>query len=256
MGIGGALLTGGIALGIVALTNVMKTRGTEVVESTVELPGSPVGPPSACDPPVAAADVPVDLRISRVPDAEQVGTTDARGQLTIDLRRHVPKRILERRDAAPTLSLRAGPAAPVELDVAPLLAPYDHAAWAAAGAVRCAAPSQPGDCEGVSQYLREFPDGRHADEAQRVLHVASSRLEELAAIAAEERRIETERQRALLEAREADAARRAEARHAEQRRRAVEAEARAAKAKQCRASCADACGGDAGCKRACVRERC
>ncbi len=74
--------------------------------------------------------------------------------------------------------------------VMPTLGPMrDEAAWKAADAPRCRSPKSSGDCDGVQAYVKEYPQGRHADEARRLLRLKRAVLARLAALEEQRRRI-------------------------------------------------------------------
>lgn len=52
----------------------------------------------------------------------------------------------------------------------------DDAAWESADAASCTTPTQPHACDGVAQYLAEYPKGKHVAPAKRVLAAGKPRI--------------------------------------------------------------------------------
>lgn len=75
--------------------------------------------------------------------------------------------------------------------VAPILTPLrDEAAWKAANVEDCRTPKSSRACDGVKAYVENHPQGRHADEARRMLRLRRNALAQLAAVEEQRRRMD------------------------------------------------------------------
>lgn len=242
------------------------TEDGEVLEREVACP-APV--------PWTAAPVTLGARVA-------LGQTGADGRAELDLAPRVPPAAIE--GAPLRVDLRVGGRPVGQVDLAPVRHAHQEDAWRFAGAMRCAAPEEPDDCDGVAEYLRRYPEGPHADEARRTLERARGALAEAAArrraeaaAAAEalrranaERAAELQRQaeESARRLREEEQARERAARQRERELRAAEERQRDAQRqaereaqrrrvrRECQATCRQSCGGVQACVTACYREQC
>jgi len=92
-GIGGALLAGGVIAFVMAAVDAGRASGSEPAISTGAYPGQVLGLAPAClrtsVPPAATASILLSG------ETIQIGDTDARGMLVVDLARVIPERLLQ-----------------------------------------------------------------------------------------------------------------------------------------------------------------
>lgn len=242
-------------------------------EEQLVIDGNTLASSVPCEPALPLRNVPIIGQLGR--ERFELGLTETTGRAHLDLSVLDPSRI---GTSGPTeLELSINGRSEGVVDLAPLRAMYERQAWDASRRLRCAAPTEPDDCEGVERYLREHPHGAHAGEAHQLLRAAREPLARAAARreaereaaaqrvqqAIAERELQLQRERAELERqqREAEAARRAaieaQNRRIEQAQREAEAQRRREAARrECHATCYRSCGGSNACVQACFDAQC
>jgi len=267
--IGGIVMIGvGAALTTVATVHGFGLLGTddEVAQRTERL--DPEGPPRSCVPPAPVSGATVSL-VAR-DRTEEIGVLGADGRLTLDAARAIAPEFVLRHVGMEVPLEVAGHATGAVVRMDPFQQNVDERVWARAEASQCAAAQQASDCVGLERYLRLFPEGLHAQQAQQLLDQAHARLAERAARLEEQRRAEEERRLAEQQQRLAEqerlrqeAERRWQQRLQEQehaRREATEARRRAReqreRRRECRATCRSSCASNRACTQRCVAQQC
>jgi len=169
--LGGALVVTGAALASVAVVDIVRTSGEEQETNVVELPGEIVdrGVPCKSRPLVG---VEVALRLdedTRVP----IGRTDEVGRLTVKLDESLEETALSGANARVVVGgRRAG-----DISLAPLRLALEEAAWKGLYKEGCTNPQSLDACNAVEDFLRRYPDGKHAQEARLLLGEAAPQLQ-------------------------------------------------------------------------------
>lgn len=240
---GGVVLTavGGIVMAV-PLIDALRTIGSETDESVVREKGAILQENTPCQGISPASNLPVT---GRMPNRMlSLGTTDHRGRLTVDLARVVPPDVFQQRRSPDTVEIwidqtRVGPA-----DLGPVAAAQlaesrarEEDAWKSLNLEQCRRDQDAVACAAIQSFLRMFPSGAHAGDAQRILDELAGRPRTAPQVAASPE----DAARAAAVAAAATAAR--------------EAAEKAAK-DTCEKKCASGCKKDAACTKLCVEEAC
>lgn len=186
--IGAGLTAGGVPLLGVALADGIRATGEEVETGVVELDDEVVAERVPCKAHPAAG-LPVKIQITRNlgpgsmggpiinEESFDLGKTDDQGRLKADL--EVALAGLDPIMLHGPGVLLVGDDEVGQIDLGPILGQKDEQAWAAVDRESCGDPTTSRSCESVRQYLRDFPQGQHAAEANRIIDKAKPKLDEL-----------------------------------------------------------------------------
>lgn len=288
IGLGVSLVAlGGILLGV-GVVDAARASGSDTrTESTREV-GPVLDADAACGTrPFAGAAIEASGRGQSV---RTLGKTGADGTLELNL-----EDVVSEADARGQRSLELvyGGESFATLDLQPVLETYEARAWASARAASCASSPADATCIPVEEYLKGYPDGRHAIEARDAMQAylrnrgaaewersghtdCAARLTREAcagvqrfhlsystgahadaaeALLAKVQEAEDAREAAAQRAAAAQARREREA--DDQREHAAQAAAaRAAARAHCASTCSQACGGIRECQRKCIADKC
>jgi hypothetical protein len=240
---GGVVLTavGGIIM-TVPLIDAFRTIGSETDESVVREKGAVLQENTPCQGIMPASNLPVT---GRLPNRMiSLGTTDHRGRLTVDLVRVVPPDVFQQPRSPDTVEVwidqtRVGPADLGAVAAAQLAESRarEEDAWQGLNVEQCRRDQDAVACAAIQAFLRNFPNGQHAGDAQRILDELAGRPRTAPQVAVSPEDVA----RAAAAAAAATAAR--------------EAAEKAGK-ETCMKKCASSCKKDAACAKICVEEAC
>jgi hypothetical protein len=173
---GAALIAAGAALESVVLVDLARTGGEEQEKSVVDVPGDTVASDTRCERhPLAVAPVALEFRTDKPPIA--VGRTDDGGKLVILLGDGLKHDAIE--GAADRAFVLVDGEKAGTMPVAPLETAFEGAAWEHVDEAGCSNPQSVGACESVESFLREYPDGKHAPAAHRLLREAAPAIQRM-----------------------------------------------------------------------------
>lgn len=173
---GAGLIVAGAALGSVVLVDLARTGGVEQEKSVVDVPGDTVASDARCrHHPIADEPVALEFRTDKPPIA--VGQTDDDGKLVVLLGDGLKHDAIE--GAADEAFVLVDGKKAGTLPVAPLEAAFEGAAWERVDRAGCSNPQSVGACEPVENFLREYPDGKHASAAHRLLREAAPTIQQM-----------------------------------------------------------------------------
>lgn len=174
--IGAGLIAAGVALGSVVVVDLVRTHGEQRETSVVDVPGETVdrGVPCKQRPLVG---VPVALALPGGSGPVSLGHTDEHGKLTVQLDKALPgdAPVAATGEAAVLVAgAKAG-----TLSLAPLHSALERAAWKGLYQEGCTNPHSVDACKSVKDFLRRFPEGKHANEAKQLLHEAAPAIQRM-----------------------------------------------------------------------------
>lgn len=169
----GVLTTGaGVALLAIPLANMIRAHRTTEQTQRVEVLGEIKKRDVICSgTPFANR----SLRLRLDGEEFDLGTTDGDGTLSVNLDEIVP-------GTTSGDSLRGSASVLLheqvigKVDLSPLYAPREAAAWLGVNSVACERPLITESCASVSAYLRQFPQGEHAATASAIRERAEPEL--------------------------------------------------------------------------------
>lgn len=250
IGGGIALLAVGAALMAVPVVDGFRSIGSEEDEQEVSENGAPIQRDVPCNELKPAAYQTVLLTAPGT--SFSVGSTDASGNLNVDLSNAIPAPESIGRALPDRMSLQiAGHPIGVVSLATPLAVRRarqnqgEDALWQSIDISACRTRQDPTACQQIKSYLMRFPDGAHARDALRILDPSQAGGAQIAA-SPEDIAKQEAAQKAAAEALE-------KAKKAAQE--ALEAQQKAAQ-EACRKKCESSCKKDAACSKSCVEEVC
>lgn len=240
---GGVVLSavGGIIMAV-PLVDAFRTIGSETDESVVREKGAVLVENTPCQGITPASNLPVT---GRLPNRMlSLGATDHRGALTVDLVRVVPPDIFQQPRSPDSVEIWVDQTRVGLVDLGPVAAAQqaesrarEEDAWQGLNVEKCRRDQDAVACAAIQSFLRMYPNGAHAGDAQRILDELAGRPRAAPQVAVSPE----DAARAAAAAAAATAAR--------------EAAGKAAK-DTCQKKCASGCKKDAACTKICVEEAC
>ncbi len=173
IGVGVTLAAIGLATTMPVLVNAFRAVGTSSETQTTTRQGAILKEGVPCR---GTEGTPGYTVVAKFATGQQVGlgSASARDELNVDLRTALGPTLLSMNPTPNSVAIWINEKFQIEMPVADLLeaarrtqGDQDEAAWRAAEPGAC--QKTPASCNGVQSYLARFPNGRHADEARKLL---------------------------------------------------------------------------------------
>lgn len=252
IGVGVALVGLGLACVLPPMVNGLRAVGTEETRTTATRHGAVVQEKTSC---AGLLSLPTYTVVARFTTGHTVplGGALPNDELHVDLRTRLGPTILSMNPPPEKVAIWINEKFQTEIPTSDIVSAaradrevQDDAAWSQAAPSAC---RQGESCTGVQTYLSRFPNGRHADEARKLLQPRSN----VVASDAESTRLNQALEAAAKAQDDATKKMDDDARKAFEKSR--EKIQRAAK-KACEAQCAKTCEKDAECRDSCIVQVC
>jgi hypothetical protein len=173
IGVGVTLAAIGLAATVPVMVNAFRAVGTTSETQTITRQGAILKEGVPCRGGEGAPGYTVSARFA-TGQGVGLGSATARDEFNVDLRTALGPTLLSMNPPPNSVAIWINDKFQVEMPVADLLdaarrtqGDQDEAAWRAAEPSACA--KAPAACNGVQSYLARFPNGRHADDARKLL---------------------------------------------------------------------------------------
>lgn len=174
--VGAGLIAAGVALGSVAVVDLVRTSGEEQETSVVEVPGDTIKRGVACKRRPLVG-VPVSLALGGDGTPIPLGRTDDQGDLTVDLDDALEGDALVGATGEAAVLVAGAKAGAVSLG--PVRVALEAADWKGLYKEGCSNPHAVDACKPVEDFLRKYPGGKHAEDARRVLREAAPAIQHI-----------------------------------------------------------------------------
>lgn len=171
---GSALTATGVALGTVAIIDVLRAQGEETYVSSDTRDGSPEKRGTCSNSPLVGATI---MGVAMGSGAKfRLGTTKDDGSLKVDLTSALPDDFdwSNRRLEVLIETHSVG-----EVDLSSTFARREAEAWGALPIASCKKPKESTSCDPVRDFLKRYPNGAHTAEAQDLLDEVEPALQDL-----------------------------------------------------------------------------
>lgn len=171
---GTALTATGIALGTIAVVDVLRAQGTETTRTISHRDGDPESRGPCPNAPLAGAAV--TGRASSTGETYRLGDTGPDGRLSVDLDALLPQEF-DWSDRRLDVLIDAEPIGHVDLST--VFERRENAAWTALPLAECRNPTTSTSCDSVQRFLDTYPNGPHSAEGAALLKEMSPALSSL-----------------------------------------------------------------------------